>query len=799
MLTWLLRPGDPTGLFLAADARVTHTNYFDDQIWELTIGRGAPVAINLQTNYGLRARSLRVFPRFTEGDLGFSDPDSFASPIKVEHYYPNSIQLLFAPFLGINAQLTYWIPESNAAAGQIIVSNVGETYRKFSLEWVVLLVPGAGGERMAVRQIESVHVLTGNTQSLHPVFFVTGGAKPGSGSFPSLVIPFNLSPGESQSITWALASLGNMKLSFDYARTITTRNWAAELARLNLLDSSLIDIHTGDESWNTAFAMSQRVALSLAQSPTSALPHASFVTVRQPDYGYSIGGDGSDFNHLWNGQTALDAYYLAEQLLITNPTLIRGIIENFLSVQAEDGSIDAKPGLGGQRARLAATPILASLAWKVYEQTAEIGFLEKILEPLTRFYQSWFTQLHDQDQDRIPEWSNVLQTGLEDHPIFGHRSTNAQGVDPTCVECPDLCAYLYRENITLQRIAKVVHQEDLVAHLISDAERLQAAVLTSWNSTDSCYHYWDRESHLTLGPTAQIRITWPEIPNLPVTFFKPIRLLVRITSADGSLRRVQVYLHGSGSGGGHLVEPLTEKSFFWQQGTAQATSRRIFTSLDHLDIQGLGSGDILEIQGIVLTNLDITLLLPLWAGIPFLEQAEQLVQQTIVNPQRFWKSYGIASVVHAMDQVENRDAIINLPLNVLVAEGLLRYGFKTQAANLVNNLMLGITQSFAREGVFRYSYQSDTGIGIGERNALQGLAPVNLFLRTLGIQIISPHEINVSGFNPYPWPVTVKYRGITILCQRDRTTVVFSDGQTITASEEGTHKISMDRSRASRQ
>jgi hypothetical protein len=798
MHTWLLRSGDPAGLFLAADARVTNTNYCDDQIWELAVGRGEPVAINLQTNYGLRARSLRLFPRFTEGDQSFSDPDSFASPIKVEHYYPNSVQLLFAPFLGINAQLTYWIPESNAATGQITLSNIGDTHRHFSLEWVALLIPGESGERMAVKQLEAVHVLTGITQSLYPVFFMTGGVKPGSGSFPSLATTIDIPPGESSNITWALASLKDTKLSFDLARKLTTRNWAAEMARLQLLDASLIDIHTGNESWDVAFALSQRIALSLIQSPTSTLPHSSFVTVRQPDYGFSIGENGSDYNHFWNGQSAIDSYYLAEQLLITNPNLFKGIIENFVTTQAEDGTIDAKPGLGGQRFHRNATPLLVSLAWKIFQRTNDTRFLEHNFEPLIRFYYSWFTPSHDRDQDRIPEWSHISQTGLDDHPIFGSRIMDAQGVDPTYIESPDLCAYLYKENITLQRIARIIHQKRVLTDLQSVAEILQAAVLTSWSAVDSCYHYWDRESHLTLGPTAQIKIKWPEIPDLPVSFYRPIRLLVRITSADGSSRRVQVHLHGSGTGGGHMVEPLTEKMFYWQGGSAQATSRRIYTSLDHLDIQGLNSGDILELQGVVLTGMDVTLLLPLWAGIPSPNQAEQLVHQTIKNPQLFWKPFGLASVVQGADPGENPGSAVNLPLNVLIAEGLLDYGFKAEAADLISRLMQGITQSHLREGAYRYSYHSEKGTGIGERNALNGLAPVNLFLSSLGVQIITPQEIILCGFNPYPWPVTVKYRGTTILCQKDKTTVIFSDGQTTTVSDIGTHKVSMDRSRGSR-
>ena len=57
---------DPLRLTLAADARLSPTDYTNDQIWELLVGRGEPGAILLQTTYGLRARNMRVFPQFVE-------------------------------------------------------------------------------------------------------------------------------------------------------------------------------------------------------------------------------------------------------------------------------------------------------------------------------------------------------------------------------------------------------------------------------------------------------------------------------------------------------------------------------------------------------------------------------------------------------------------------------------------------------------------------------------------------------------------------------------------------------------
>ena len=53
-------------LTLAADMRFSTPNYVNDHIWEMEIGSGEPSALTLRTTYGLRARSMRIFPRFTE-------------------------------------------------------------------------------------------------------------------------------------------------------------------------------------------------------------------------------------------------------------------------------------------------------------------------------------------------------------------------------------------------------------------------------------------------------------------------------------------------------------------------------------------------------------------------------------------------------------------------------------------------------------------------------------------------------------------------------------------------------------
>ncbi len=799
MHTWLIRPGDPAALTLAADARLAPVDYCNDQIWELSVGRGEPPAISMQTTYGLRTRSLRIFPRFGEGDQLFSDPDAFASPIRLQHIYPSALQLLFAPLPEISAQSTYWVPQSHTAAGQITLTNTSAFTRQVRLEWVVLLAPGASGERMSLQEIEAVQVLAGTSQDLAPVFFINGGMRPGSGSYPSLALSVDLATGESHTFTWALATLSNHQDSFNLARQVTDRNWPAEMARLEMLDAGLLDIRTGEESWDHALAVSQNIARSLFSGPTPALPHPSFVITRQPDQGFSLRGDGSDYNHLWNGQSALEALYLSGLLLPSSPQLIRGVLSNFISVQAESGTIDWKPGLGGQRSQLNATPLLASLAWVVYQHTADLDFLKQVLDPLYDFFRSWFAPQRDRDNDGIPEWTHATQTGVEDHPFFAHWHDATPGVDPASVESPDLCAYLYRECTTLQQIARLLLRTDITDALQPAADNLKAAVEASWSRADSCYHYWDRDTHASPGPEAQFNIHWPDLPELPVNFNQPVRLLLRVFSADGTARRVQVYLHGSGAGGGHQVEPIPPESFRWRQGSALAGSQRSYTSLDHLEVQGLEPDDSLEIQNIDFTTLDISLLIPLWAGIASPEHAASLVQNTITNPKLFWLPYGLCTVAAPSGKEDDTTQAVNLPLNVFLAEGLLTYGFRAEAVELVTRLMHLTAQTLARDGAFRFTYNAESGSGLGERNALNGLAPLGLFLKVLGLQITQPYQVFLHGFNPFPWPVTVKYRGTTILCQKDKTTVIFPDGQTTTLSEPGNYLVSMDRSGAVKQ
>ena len=116
--------------------------------------------------------------------------------------------------------------------------------------------------------------------------------------------------------------------------------------------------------------------------------------------------------------------------------------------------------------------------------------------------------------------------------------------------------------------------------------------------------------------------------------------------------------------------------------------------------------------------------------------------------------------------------------NSLIGEELIEYGFREQAAELFTRMMSGLVLNLQAEHAFRKNYHADTGAGAGETNILHGLAPVSLFLEILGVRLLSPWKVLVQGNNPFPWPVTVKYRGMKVVRQEKQTLVTFPDGQT---------------------
>ncbi|MFT3890202.1 MAG: hypothetical protein QM730_01095 [Anaerolineales bacterium] len=780
MRDWSLALGDPLCLTLAADSRLSVPDYLNDHIWDLTLGGGEPPALALQTTFGLRARSMRLFLRFSENGKSVSNPATFALYPTVRRFYPNFVIVDYSPLQSIDVSVEYWVPISNAISSRVTIANKSNATRKIRLEVCSMLAP-IDGQGMTATQMQLVNVLAGQTGGLFPVLFLTGGPAPGTGPYPSLFLDLELGPGATRQLTWTQAATGTLQGSFDLARQTAARPWEAERARLEMLNASqTIDIRTGDKDWDAVFAFSQSAAFGLLFPPNASLPCPSFVTSRGIDNGYSPKGDGTDYPVSWNGQTPLKSYYLASVLPLTSAG--KDLLQNFLSVQKEDGMIDGKPGLAGQRGRYLAAPLLASLAWNIYERSEDKEFLKKVFPKLHKFFWSWFSPEYDDDADGLPQWKHILQSGFEDNPLFDAWHDWSLGIDISQVHSPSLEAMLYHEAACLIKMAEGLEQNDVLTLLHEQAAKLRTSITSTWQPRTGLYHYRERGSGSSLAGKVLAKQQGEGVLSPKLKFETPIRLLIEVQTKSPAAKRPEIRIYEFASKAADEV--IQSGDYQWRNGGAVYTSHNVYSRLGKITVRGLAPEDTVVISTLDFTTEDHTLFTPLWAGVPDDQHAQTMIGRALLDTKRFNRPFGIPACPSLpVAEAESVSQSVHLPWNLLICEGLLHYGFRSDAARLFVHNMTAVIQSLKQNRSFHARYHAEKGTGIGERNALSGIASVGLFLQVLGVEILSSSRVRLEGDNPFPWDVTVQYRGLKIIRGQRQTEVIFANGKSVTVTD----------------
>jgi len=779
MRDWSLAIGDPLHLTLAADSRLSIPDYLNDHIWELAIGGGEPSALSLRTTYGLRARSMRIFPRFSENGKSINSPSDFALPPTIRRFYPNFLIVDYSPLPNIDVSTEYWVPQSNAISGRMMLANKSNATRKVRLEVCALLVP-IDGQSVAPKQMQMVNVLAGQTGGLFPVLFMTGGPAHGTGPHTSLFLNLELGPGANRQLTWSQAATDKLQASFDLARQVAARPWEAERARLELLNTGqCIDIHTGDKDWDAAFALSQCAGYGLLFPPNTHLPNTSFVSARGPDNGFSSKGDGMDYPSSWNGQTPLDAYYLADVLPASQ--IAQDLLKNFLTIQNEDGTIDGKPGLAGQRGRYHAAPMLAGLAWKIHKTKENVAFIKEVFPYLLKFFQAWFLPEQDEDRDGLPQWKHILQTGFEDNPLFDTWHAWSMGGDIAQVHSPALEAMLFNEASCLISMAELLEQNDVLPLLNEHASLLRSSIESTWQARTGLYHYRDRETESSLAGKVLLKQMGPGTVKPKLKFEVPIRLLIEVQAGGQATRRPEIHIHQFSTKAADEV--VSGSDYQWRDRGAVYTTQKVYTKLAKVVVKDLGEDDTVTISTLDFMTEDHTLFTPLWAGVPDEAHAQIMIGRALLDAKRFHRPFGVpACPALSAPEAESVSQAVHLPWNMLICEGLLKYGFRSDAARLFVHTMSAVIQSLKVNRAFSARYHAEKGTGIGERNALSGLASVGLFMKVLGVEIVSPTRVKLEGDNPFPWDVTIGCKGLKVIRGINKTEVIFANGKSVTVT-----------------
>jgi hypothetical protein len=345
---------------------------------------------------------------------------------------------------------------------------------------------------------------------------------------------------------------------------------------------------------------------------------------------------------------------------------------------------------------------------------------------------------------------------------------------------------LYREAQSITKIAKNLGKpEDETGFVLGQAEKIRESIEAGWNARNSFYSYRDRETGImTSGKTIA---TKKGDGNMRPKFESetPVRLLIEIQTKSPAARRPEVEISEYFTKTKGEVETIPGHQFQWRTGGLVATSQKVYTRVGRVTVSGLEAKDKVNIKVVDTTGEDITLALPMWAGVPDHQKATALIGRNIMTADRFDRPYGLPSLTASPDP--EADAVsmsVHFPWNQLIGEGLMMHGFRAETTRLTAHMMNAVIQNLKQNRCFYQRYHAEKGSGIGERNSLHGFAPVGLFMQALGVTILSSTRVKLEGKNLFPWPVTIKYKGLTIVRGADQTTVTFVNGESTIIKEE---------------
>lgn len=781
MRNWQLTSADPLSLCLAADARQFHTDYADDQIWELIIGEEQSPALVLETRYGGRCGLARLVPMWVVDRQVVYEASAYGRKPVLHTFWPSYLRLSAQPTPALSVLVEVWAMTSHAIGGRFTLRNLGDRPLEAGADLFAQIMTEQQSGKVNIVTLDSgqyaLHLPdVGNLQPVILMHAVRASSSPS----PKLAARLSLPPGEQAAIRWVHAARPSLSESLALAdHWLYQEDWNSHLERLREINAATPEIETGDSARDATIAMSYRVVLGGLVGPVAGAAGPALVLARTPGRGYSPRGDGSDHPDTWRGAAADELYLALTALAPAAPELAQGILRQILALASPDGFVDVRPGPGGQRSGLLSLPLLASTAWQVHTYSGNLAFLREVFPALVRFFERWFAPDMDRDGDGLPEWQSVVQSAFPGNPVFAPILRGAQNADIRTAEAPDLAALLAGEARSLLLMADLLNAKTAMASLQQRLDGLLAHLDALWNAATGVYHYRDRDAHVT-APGLLVVEGPGDQTLLPALDLQPAnRLIVRVEGGRDHRPAMRLTLEGGGADGRAIVETLEAGDFLWHRGFGAATTAGIFARVDRVIPEGLSRVYTVQVRSVDWTRQNAALLLPLWAGAGDPDRRARLIA-TMTDPTRYWRPYGI-SVIPADDPAfdpAQRDGIGGAwPLwNTLLGEALIDAGRPDLAAQLLERLLAARTHTLTTEKAFRAGYNSDAPEGLGERNHISGIAPLYLLWRLMGFVILSPRRVAIGGMYALPWPVRVRQHGVTVQRSADGAIITFASG-----------------------
>ena len=768
---------------LAADARMSQTDYLDDQVWSLKLGAGDAAALTLQTAYGGRASLVSLTPILHVDNQQIFQARQFARPPIVTHFAPNFMRVEAEIRSGLDLTARFWVMESRAAGGDFTLQNSRDHALDIQLDLFCHVTREGRKRKINVLTLADYRLALhlGQIGNLKPAVTLENASIEVYGgriSSPKLGCKLRLAPGEKQRIRFATAGLENMRASLSLADNWMARPWQPFFDKIDALAAAAPRFCTGDESQDLLLDLSVNLFLKSLMTATDKMPHDSFVAFRAPNRGLSPRGTGLDHIRGWDGQDPTLAWLLVPTLASIAPEAAKGIVLNYLATMRENGFVDRQPGLSGQGQNLLMAPVLARMAWTIHEVRDEREFIAEVYPELMKFFAHWLTR--DVDGDGAPEWQAERQLGYLAFPTFGAGRGWSQSADLSLMETPDLLAFLISEADALLSMANALGESSAATKLGEQKANLLRALESLW--TGDRYAYRDRDTH-EMGASLELlrHGAGDQTHHLSLDLPKPQRLIIRVVGGASYKPPLQLTLKGVDASGAPLEIIADADGFDWHQREGIYTTPPL-SFVNTISFSGLSRVYKISAATPDFSRLDINHLLPMYTGSLPVERAAALVKLA-TEKAHFACRNGITMVSRGDRNFDPSNARggggVWMHWLSLIGEGMVKSGYHAEATALLQRVLSGLSDILWRDRRLSQFYHSDEMQGFGEAHHIAGAAPLHLMSLVIGIRIPSPSRVQVGGDFTWGKPISVEQHGVTVRRDSHSIHIRFQSGSEI--------------------
>lgn len=781
---WELTHTAPYSLYLAADQRLSQTDYTDDQVWEIVIGTKDSPALTMQTKYGGRVGLASLVPLWTHNGRIIYQAQTYHQAPVITAFSPAyiAVEAKLLPTVALKAEHIAF--DSKVVGGIYTLTNSSDKEVKLRCELFGHVGARGKEEKLAIiTMAQGGHaLLMGTFANLAGVVMLENGQASqisSKAATPKIGIDLTIPAQGRVAVRFVHAGMTEHRKSLTAARRWLATDWQPILGSINAADLAIPMVQTGNAEWDLILASSYNRVVQSVLRPSGIFPRETFVAGRVTEFGYSRRGDGSDHPRMWDGQAPDLAYLLAPIIASIDADAGEGIIRNYIAMQQDNGFIDLKPGAAGQKQGLLATPILARAAWDVYLQTENKDFLKAVFPTLQKFFAYWLT--HDVDKDGIPEWQDERQTRYLAFPAFGRGRVWSQGADISTVETPDLIAYLISEANALKQMATALGDKSVTKQYDTHIKNLSKTLDTFWNG--DYYGYRDRDTNISTSGTVLLEEGAGDLEHyIKRPLAAPNRVIVTITGGVTHTPNVAVKVKGLDANGNDITDSGSADKLMWQDRQGIYTTQAVFSQVESIRCEGLARVYRVDAKTMDTTDIDLNAVLPLISGVVPAAKAKKLVKM-LLDKQHFLRPNGITMTDVATSKFDPSNAEgaggVWFFWQTLLGEALIDAGEGNKVNDITKNILKLLQDVLTQEHDFAQFYNSDLSVGLGEKGHIAGIAPLRLLHKLFGIRIIGNRKVWLSQEFIWGRSLTIRQYGVYVRRTNKRIKVEFPSGYAV--------------------